>query len=675
MILHKLSLNNFGLFRESHSIQLTPNGTGPVILIGGMNGAGKTTLLDAVRLCLYGKRFLGARVSHNEYSEYLSAMIHRNPTSPLPLDHASISLEFEYARGGEKKQYRVERAWQKRGKTYRSVQEDFFVSEDNQLNADFDAAYWQDYINELIPIGVSQFFFFDGENIQKITEDSNHEQFLAESIKSLLGLNLVDRLQSDLRIYANRLAKDNSPEPLQKEIENVQLEIADLSSSLNDATEHLESIQTKIERLETQISGQESRIAAEGGSYTEKRENLKLQQEQLPTEIETLENQIRDLCGNLFPFALVPDLLMQLEERLHKEIEYDQWEEKNRVLKTQNTDLINTLESASFWNDSSLSEFQISSESLINFVRLKITPKLKTQLELPEGLHGFKKVRERSSSEYDQLFEWIDTCLNDIPQEFRELNDALKNAELELQKVEQDLQRVPDEEVLKPLIEKLSKLNQKLGQLHEKEKDENLKIRSLNYQLRKAKRKLEKLRHTQQLGEAHIKRQQKVSQVQSVLSSYTSRLTQSKIVTLGNSIVESFNQLSHKPDRISRVEINADTFAVTLFDSKERELSKEELSAGEKQIYTTALLWGLAKTSGKPLPMILDTPLGRLDSSHRKLLVERYFPHASHQVILLSTDTEIDEHLHSLLEPFISHTFHLAYRKSDGHTTITEGYF
>ena len=99
------------------------------------------------------------------------------------------------------------------------------------------------------------------------------------------------------------------------------------------------------------------------------------------------------------------------------------------------------------------------------------------------------------------------------------------------------------------------------------------------------------------------------------------------------------------------------------------------MSTGEKQIYTTALLWGLAKTSGKTLPMILDTLLGRLDSNHRQLLIERYFPYASHQVVLLSTDTEVKGSLHSLLEPHVSRTFHLAYQQSDGRTTIEEGYF
>ena len=122
--------------------------------------------------------------------------------------------------------------------------------------------------------------------------------------------------------------------------------------------------------------------------------------------------------------------------------------------------------------------------------------------------------------------------------------------------------------------------------------------------------------------------------------------------------------------------LNPQTFAVTLYDTRNRPLLKEELSAGEKQIYTTALLWALAKTLRKDaLPMILDTPLGRLDSNHRQLLVERYFPYASHQVVLLSTDTEVEGELCSLLEPHISHTFHLAYRQPEGLTTIEEGYF
>ena len=386
MILHKLTLNNFGLFRGSQTVQLTPNGTGPIILIGGMNGSGKTTLLDAVRLCLYGKRSLGARVSSNEYHEYLSSMIHRNSPAELPLNHASVSLEFEYAHGGEKKLYRVERSWRQNGKTYRSMNEGLTFCENDNLNIELEASHWQDYINELIPIGVSQFFFFDGEDIQRLVNDSNHDHFLAESVKALLGLNLVERLQSDLRVYANRLVKRDSPEPVKEEIEAIESEISTLETLLADVEAGNESLHTKIEKLETQIARQESRIAAEGGGYADKRDNLNQKQGQLFADIEALENDIRDLCEELFPFSLVPELLGKLKDRLLKEIKLDEWESENRALKTQNTELLETLASATSWEDVSLSPPQIEA------VRTKFAPILKKRLQRPKTLRGFKKI-------------------------------------------------------------------------------------------------------------------------------------------------------------------------------------------------------------------------------------------------------------------------------------------
>ena len=233
MILHKLTLNDVGLFRGRQTITLTPNTSKPIILIGGMNGAGKTTVLDAVRLCLYGKRALGSRVSLNEYHDYLSEIIHRSPTVNSSIDCASVSLEFEYARDGEKKRYTVERSWN-RQRGGEVVKETLSIYENDRLNTEIEKDHWQDYINELIPIGVSQFFFFDGENVRRLVDDSGHDAFLRESIKALFGLNLVERLQSDLHIYSNRLVKRDSPESVQEEIAEVELEIENFQSSLAD---------------------------------------------------------------------------------------------------------------------------------------------------------------------------------------------------------------------------------------------------------------------------------------------------------------------------------------------------------------------------------------------------------------------------------------------------------
>ena len=668
MILHKLTLNNVGLFRGRQTITLTPNTNKPIILIGGMNGAGKTTLLDAVRLCLYGKRALGNRVSNNEYYNYLSEIIHRSPTANSPIDSASTSLEFEYARDGGKKRYTVERSW-KRQRGGETVKETLTIYENDRLNTDFEAEYWQDYINELVPIGVSQFFFFDGENVRKLVDDSGHDVFLRESIKALFGLNLVERLQSDLYIYANRLIKRNSPESVQEEIAKVELEIENLQSRLANTEFESENTTTLIGKLKNEIEQEEHRLAIEGGNYARQRGNLNYQLEQLQTEIEDLENKIRVQCEELFPFALVPENLERLKAQLLKELQLDEWKSKNRALKAHKDLLLEHLPSGEFWAGISLKPTQISK------IQNKVASLLTEQLECPEELRGFKKIRERSPAEYDCILKWIDTCLNEVPRDFRESNDALKIARSELKKVENTLQKVPPEDVLKPIIENLSELNKTLGQLEKQKENIDETIHSLTYRIENTERKREILYRTQQQRQAHIQRPKRVKDVQTVLAEYTVQLTQAKMVTLSNAIVEGFNRLSHKPDRIKRVELDPQTFAVTLYDTYNRSISKDELSAGEQQIYTTALLWGLARTSGKPLPMILDTPLGRLDTIHRQLLIQHYFPYVSHQVVLLSTDTEIVGHLLSLLKPHISHTFRLVYQQTEGHTTIEEGYF
>ena len=419
MILHKLTLNNVGLFHGRQTITLTPNTNRPIILIGGMNGAGKTTLLDAVRLCLYGKRALGNRVSHNEYYNYLSEMIHRNSIANSTPDWASVSLEFEYARDGKKNRYTVERSW-KRQKGGKTVKEALAIYENDRLNTEFEADHWQDYINELIPIGVSQFFFFDGENVRKLVDDSGHDVFLRESIKALFGLNLVERLQSDLHIYANRLVKRDSPESVQQEITEVELEIKNLQRKLADVESESENTITQIDDLESEIEQQEHRLATEGGNYARQRGNLNYQLEQLQTEIEDLENKIRSQCEKLFPFALVPENLNQLKAQFLKEIQLDEWEAKNRAIKAHKDLLLEHLPSDEFWADISLD----LESSQISEIQNKVASLFTKPLEYPEELRDFKKIRERSLAEYDCILEWIDICLNKVPQEFRELNEV-----------------------------------------------------------------------------------------------------------------------------------------------------------------------------------------------------------------------------------------------------------
>ncbi len=112
-----------------------------------------------------------------------------------------------------------------------------------------------------------------------------------------------------------------------------------------------------------------------------------------------------------------------------------------------------------------------------------------------------------------------------------------------------------------------------------------------------------------------------------------------------------------------------------LFDDNGQEIPKHRLSEGEKQVFAVSVLWGLAQSSPRPLPAIIDTPMARLDSEHRLHLVERYFPNASHQVIILSTDTEVDQDFYAKLQPHVARAYHLNYDEAEKVTVAREGYF
>ncbi|NER99694.1 MAG: DNA sulfur modification protein DndD, partial [Symploca sp. SIO1B1] len=167
------------------------------------------------------------------------------------------------------------------------------------------------------------------------------------------------------------------------------------------------------------------------------------------------------------------------------------------------------------------------------------------------------------------------------------------------------------------------------------------------------------------------------AKVQQTLKVFRERLTLRKLNKLEQKVTECFLYLLHKSDLVHRVAIDTEAFSLSLYDLQGQPVPKHRLSAGEKQLLAIAFLWGLARVSGRQLPVAIDTPLGRLDSSHRTNLVERYFPHASNQVILLSTDTEIGKVEVEKLRKTnaIAREYLLKYEPTKHQTVTEEGYF
>jgi DNA sulfur modification protein DndD len=245
----------------------------------------------------------------------------------------------------------------------------------------------------------------------------------------------------------------------------------------------------------------------------------------------------------------------------------------------------------------------------------------------------------------------------------------------DLCELEQRLKQIPDEEHLKSAFDGLGEKHKEVASLEQELLTKDQEISLLQGEISRLVREKEKQRESIDRSAQANGRLQLVENCGKALAEYKLQLIRLKVKTLEREITGCLKKLMRKEDLVHHVEIDPENFVIRLFDSRGQELLKKELSAGEKQMYAVAVLWGLACASGRNMPIIIDTPLGRLDSEHRRLLIENYFPHVSHQTIILSTDTEIDRLLFNALGKNISHAYHLVYDAASGLVKPENGYF
>ena len=275
-----------------------------------------------------------------------------------------------------------------------------------------------------------------------------------------------------------------------------------------------------------------------------------------------------------------------------------------------------------------------------------------------------------SERERGKLNNWIDEARTATPERFRDATQALIDLQNELDRVERDLARVPEDLILQPLVETLNTLVDEQADLQRKSEQIADEIGRTEFHLERAEGRLEKARAQLEEEQKDNERVQRAIRTQKALRAYTQRLKQKKLDLLEEALTDRFNVLCRKETILDGVRIDPDTFETTLLRNGEA-YSREYLSAGEKQLFAIATIWALREVSGVPMPVIIDTPLGRLDGDHRQVMIQKYLPRASHQVMLLATDAEVDETIVKDLEPALSHAYHLDFDEDKARTVVT----
>jgi DNA sulfur modification protein DndD len=317
MILDSIRLENFGAYEGVQEAQLTPQDHKPVILFGGMNGGGKTTMLDALQLALYGSRAKISNRGRMGYRDYLQDSIHRNADAS---EGAGVTLRFRRTVEGQISQFELQRSWRVGVK---GVEETFRVLKDGEFDSIF-TDHWDEVIEAYLPVGISNLFFFDGEQIKDLAEGSNAAAILGTAISSLLGLDLVDRLDADLRVFERRKKGEGLDPEAARKLELAQAELAQIEKDKEALAFEIGRMVNECGRIGKDLRDKEKLFQQEGGDLYVKRNEFERELEEITRKKEEAENRLRDLCAGHLPFRMVDTLLKEVEDQATKEGEIRQ---------------------------------------------------------------------------------------------------------------------------------------------------------------------------------------------------------------------------------------------------------------------------------------------------------------------------------------------------------------
>jgi DNA sulfur modification protein DndD len=652
MILTKLTLHNFGIYAGRHEVDITPKPDRPIILIGALNGAGKTTLLEGIQFALFGKfaKFLSKNKS--AYIEFLINSVNRRNAERS----ASVSVEFFTKNRGKHQLFEVVRTWslKSHGASADSVQ----VFKNGELDLEL-SERWPELSETFFPSQLSDLFFFDGERIESLAQPARCSELIRTGLNSLLGLDLVTDLAKTLQILDRKLKVDGISEEHKEKIIRLNTKVAVLTDQQQNLEQEMVVILGALSDLQLNLESFRSQLRQQGGDLFEKRDLLIQRQNELLNLISSKRLELTELAASNLPLTLLEGMLKQLEALAKKGLTIDQKEVVNDALTSFSVNVINELSGRT-----EFSSEQVEFLEKIHIALIQIQNVDDSRPEINFSKESIRSVRTEGTLNRTKGLRQI---------------LELGKFQSELDQIERQLLAVPDAVKLEPLFIDIKKTEDGIRHYESKRG-------GLQDQIERIKRELDSTSKHFEIASSEVRKNeaeemllknmhQQLIRGKEVLVKFEQKIRNKHITNLEKLICESFKVLLRKKSFVNSISICQNTFMLTIQIIGEGDVPASKLSAGERQLLAVAVLWALAKASGRKLPTVIDTPLGRLDSVHRKSFVQNYFPFAGDQVILLSTDEEIVGSYHRTLKQHTSHQYLIEYDDKKQSSEIVKGYF
>jgi DNA sulfur modification protein DndD len=631
----RIALQNLGPFKERQQLDLRTSSGKPIVLVKALNGSGKTTLLSALQLVLYGAKLYGN--GHRRDYEQLMLGLQRNDAD----GNARIDLDMCLEGHGEVDEFTVSRRWTVAGGR---LQETLTVMRDGRPDLRL-TEEWDEFLDNLLPAELVQLFLFDGEKIEALANPATLPDMLRRATEAFLGIGGIDSLFKDLIAVERRAlvqGRDKNPkyDAAKSQLQDLERQRATTDAELPRLIAARAATQVRVDQLQRQLQTFQANGERSGLAAYESAAALRADEQRALKQVEHARLQVREALANPWSALARLGTLWQDYEALYSlEQETRTAQHLFEAIQKRDQRVIRKVGAA------------IPAEALATLRQVLAQDQLTYRAAAKRPLH---LQPAEAPSEARAKIDAATQQLNAAQQE-------LDRAQNELAIAQRRLAAVPQGEQVADLLSQLQSLSAALALAEAQLAQENKAFADATAQLAYLDVRINAATETLRKdfgGLEHDAKALAASQrARDVLALFKDRLLASKAHWLSKMITAEFAALMRKRKLVSRVQVDPDTYVVTIIAPDGHELPMARLSAGERQLLAIAVLSALIRERKGQFPVAVDTPLARLDKRHRRALVQRFFAKISHQVLVLSTDEEVDDELLTEVKPSMSKSY------------------
>ncbi len=652
MYLKNIALVNIGAYQAYNFFNFETETNKNVLLIGGENGAGKTTLLNAIKLGLFGSYGFGYKTDNPEYYKHVESILNNNAKRNKDSDY-SITIQFTITDNLKRYDYELKREWKFASQ---NLKEHYFLTENGRFLDEHQKELFNAKLKDVMPPQLLDFCLFDGEEIARIVTQNTLSSYIKKLAKVVFNLDLFETLEFDLDNYSKQRMDASKMATVEKDLYKANTREKELRSEISTVIRSIEYKESDLSRITEEYLEVKTSFEKYGGLKKQERENLLKDISRLELERKHRADQIKQFVSTLLPLFIAKKMVLETREQIKNEESLQLAQQLSDKL---SIDVLQTL----------LSELDADpSEGQAMAMKDKLVQLVKPSKE-NTMIHGASFAE---SVKVEQAYNHVH---DDLPAHYLQL--LTQNAEdlKQLQQLRNKVNVHDTTDEFNQIISQIDDYNAQILKLEQALIEEKTFLDDLKQQLSATLEQIDKIK--QQLHQ-YNKTSGSFLEAQKIIAlsrRYRDIQIRQKLQDVQIQATQNLKRMLRKHDYISLIQINPENYEVTLLDAHKNELEKRTLSAGEKQILLISIIWAIFNCSGRQVPFIFDTLLGRLDKTHKAAVLKTFIPSFGKQAIILSTDSEIDDMHYKILEPHIAREYMLNFDPIKQQTSILKNYF